>query len=322
MRSKLILAVVAASFLPAAALAQCPYSSTQTPNGSKPCESVELTSLGQKSIVETAVGAGSFDTLVAAVKAAGLAPTLDSKGPFTVFAPTDEAFAKIPEAKLQSLLKPENRPLLKAILTYHVVPGTVTAEQVVKLDNATTVNGQRVDIDVSNNGVTVGGAKVVKTDIRCKNGIIHAIDSVILPSTDDLVDTAVAAGKFETLATALKTAQLVATLKSDGPFTVFAPTDAAFAKLPGGVVASLLEPANRKKLTEILTFHVVPGRVYADQVVTLSSADTVAGVPVSIAVRDGSVYLNGKTKVVKTDIEASNGVIHVIDSVLIPGSDM
>lgn len=132
-------------------------------------------------IVETAVAAGSFDTLVAAVQAAGLVETLSGDGPFTVFAPTDEAFAKLPKETLASLLKPENQQQLVDILTYHVVPGKVMASDVVQLSSAKTVNGKSVSIQTSAGAVMIDGARVVKTDIKTSNGVIHVIDSVILP---------------------------------------------------------------------------------------------------------------------------------------------
>lgn len=134
-----------------------------------------------KDIVDTAVGAGSFSTLVAAVKAAGLVDVLKGDGPFTVFAPTDEAFKKLPAGTVESLLKPENKDKLVAILTYHVVSGNVKAADVVKLKSAKTVQGQEVTIKVEGSNVMVNNAKVVKTDIGCKNGTIHVIDTVILP---------------------------------------------------------------------------------------------------------------------------------------------
>lgn len=134
----------------------------------------------------------------------------------------------------------------------------------------------------------------------------------------DIVDTAVAAGSFKTLAAALKAADLVDTLKGKGPFTVFAPTDDAFAKLPAGTLDDLLKPENKAKLSGILTYHVVAGKVMAADVVKLKSAKTVNGKEVKIAVEDGTVMLDGKAKVTKTDIVCSNGVIHVIDAVLLP----
>jgi len=131
-------------------------------------------------IVDVAV-AGKFNTLVAAVKAAGLVETLKGKGPFTVFAPTDEAFAKLPAGTVESLLKPENKARLQSILTYHVFPGRVMAADVVKLNSAKTVEGRTVTINAGNGTVMVNNARVTKTDIAASNGVIHVIDTVILP---------------------------------------------------------------------------------------------------------------------------------------------
>jgi uncharacterized surface protein with fasciclin (FAS1) repeats len=135
----------------------------------------------QKDIVDTAVAAGSFNTLAAALKAAGLVDTLKGKGPFTVFAPTDEAFAKLPAGTVEDLLKPENKAKLVAVLTYHVVPGSVSSKEVVKLKSATTVQGQPVKIKAEGGTVQVDGATVVKADVMASNGVIHVIDRVILP---------------------------------------------------------------------------------------------------------------------------------------------
>jgi uncharacterized surface protein with fasciclin (FAS1) repeats len=134
-----------------------------------------------KDIVDTAVEAGSFKTLTTALQAAGLVDTLKGKGPFTVFAPTDEAFAKLPAGTLEVLLKPENKEKLAAILTYHVVPGRVLASQVIKMNSANTVNGHSLTINTNGGTVMVDNAKVVKTDVVCTNGVIHVIDSVVLP---------------------------------------------------------------------------------------------------------------------------------------------
>jgi transforming growth factor-beta-induced protein len=274
-----------------------------------------------KDIVDTAVGAGKFNTLAAALKAAGLVETLKGKGPFTVFAPTDEAFAKLPKGTVESLLKPENKDKLIAILTYHVVAGKALAKDVAGMEFAPTVNGQRVDLKAKDGKVFVDSAQVVMADVAASNGVIHAIDTVLMPATGDIVDTAVSAGSFNTLAAALQAAGLVETLKGKGPFTVFAPTDDAFAKLPAGTVESLLKPENKAKLVSILTYHVVPGRVYADQVVGMSEGKSVQGSAIEIMVKDGKVTIGNKgawATVAKTDIETSNGVIHVIDSVIMP----
>ena len=135
----------------------------------------------QKDIVDTAVAAGNFNTLATALQAAGLADTLKGNGPFTVFAPTDEAFGKLPPGTVESLLKPENKEKLKAILLYHVVSGNVTAAQVAQLNSAKTINGQNLKLKVDDGTVMVNDAKVVKADVLASNGVIHVIDTVLLP---------------------------------------------------------------------------------------------------------------------------------------------
>lgn len=268
-------------------------------------------------IVETAVKAGKFKTLAAALGAADLVDTLKGPGPFTVFAPSDEAFAKLPAGTVETLLKPENKGKLAGILTYHVVPGKVLAKQVVGLTGAKTVNGQRVDIKVVDSTAMIDGAKVVTTDIECDNGVIHVIDSVILPADKNIPEVATAAEKFKTLLAAVKAAGLVDTLVGKGPFTVFAPTDEAFAKLPANTVQDLLKPENKQKLVDILTYHVVPGRVYSEDAVAAKTAKTVQGTSIMVSVGSDGAKINN-AKLVMTDLDASNGVIHVIDTVLMP----
>lgn len=143
-----------------------------------------IANTGTKDIVDTAVAAGSFKTLAKALQAAGLIETLKGAGPFTVFAPTDDAFAKLPEGTLETLLKPENKQKLQRILTYHVVPGKVKASDVVKLQSAKAVSGDTIAIAARNGGVTVDNARVVQTDIEASNGVIHVIDAVILPNDE------------------------------------------------------------------------------------------------------------------------------------------
>ena len=269
-----------------------------------------------KDIVETAVAAGSFNTLAAALGAADLVDALKGDGPFTVFAPTDKAFAALPKGTVETLLKPENKALLTSILTYHVVPGNLQAKDVVKAEKLITLNGQKLNLSMSD-GVMVDNANIVKTDIAATNGTIHVIDKVIMPSTSDIIETAIDAGSFKTLAAALQAAELVKTLKGDGPFTVFAPTDDAFKALPEGTVASLLKPENKAKLQAVLTYHVVPGRVYATDAIKAGKAKTVQGSKVTISSKDGKVMIDGAT-VIKADIDSTNGVIHVIDQVILP----
>lgn len=277
------------------------------------------------SIVDIAVNDGRFTTLVTAVTEAGLAETLANDGPFTVFAPTDDAFAALPEGTVESLLEdPEGA--LTDVLLYHVVDGAVPAETVVGLESATTLNGADVAISVQDGTVYLNETVVVTiTDIEAENGIIHVIDAVLLPPSltaeelPTIADIAVESGSFNTLVAALDAAGLVETFAGEGDFTVFAPTDSAFAALPEGTVESLLEDP-QGDLTQILTYHVVEGSVYAEDVVSLTAAPTLQGEEISISVADSTVYLNENVAVVSTDIQASNGVIHIIDAVLLPPS--
>ena len=278
-------------------------------------------------IVDTAIADGRFTTLVAAVTAGGLVDTLKGAGPFTVFAPTDDAFAKLPAGTVEGLLKPENLETLKNILLYHVMPGAVMAADVVTLDGKsadTAFAGNAIAISVKDGSVFLNETvQVIITDIATSNGVIHVIDTVLLPPAKlaNIVDTAVADGRFTTLVAAVTAGGLVDTLVGEGPFTVFAPTDEAFATLPAGTVEGLLKPENLETLKNILLYHVVPGTVMAADVVTLDgkTADTAfAGNAIAISVKDGKVFLNDTVQVIITDIATSNGVIHVIDTVLLP----
>ena len=290
----------------------------------------EAPAMETKTIVDIAASDEKFSTLVSAVRAAGLVDTLKGDGPFTVFAPTNDAFAALPAGTLDSLLLPENKQLLTDILLYHVVPGKVMASDVAALDGKsadTALEGQQIAIKTDMGSVFLNdNVKVVTTDIEAANGVIHVIDAVLLPpgeeaastETLDIVDTAAADERFKTLVAAVQAAGLVDTLKGEGPFTVFAPTDDAFAALPAGTLDSLLLPENKQQLTDILTYHVVPGKVMSADVTGLTEAPTVLGENINVEVEDGKVFLNDNVQVVITDIETTNGVIHVIDAVLLP----
>ena len=271
----------------------------------------------EKDIVDTAVAAGNFQTLAAALTEAGLVDALKGKGPFTVFAPTDEAFAKLPAGTVETLLKPENRDRLIAILTYHVVEGSLDGKAVVKAGAARTLNGQQLKFGHENGTVSVDKAVVTAADIRTSNGIIHVIDTVLLPQEATVVGVAGDTGTFKTLIAAVKAAGLAGALMGEGPFTVFAPTDEAFAALPAGTVESLLLEENRGKLKTILEYHVVAGRAFSSDVLAQSELGTLAGIPVAVSSKNGVARVN-ESALVATDINASNGVIHVIDRVLLP----
>ncbi len=279
--------------------------------GAATASSAKSSAMNDDNIVQTAVGAGQFKTLVSLVKKAGLAGTLQGKGPFTVFAPTDAAFAKVPKATLTALGK--DKALLKKVLLYHVVKGNVTANKVVKLKSATTLNGQTAAIRVTGTKVFVGGARVTTADVKASNGVIHVINKVLLPP--NIVQTAVAAGQFKTLVSLVKKAGLAGTLQGKGPFTVFAPTDAAFAKVPKATLTALGK--DKALLKKVLLYHVVKGNVTANKVVKLKSAKSLQGDRLPIRVTGGKVFVDG-ARVVTPDVKASNGVIHVINKVLIP----
>lgn len=317
MKRPMIFALLATLVLAACAPAATPTPApapTNTPVPPMPTEA-------PKTIVDVAVADGRFTTLVAAVQAAGLVETLAGDGPFTVFAPTDDAFARLPAGTLDELLKPENKQQLTDILLYHVVPAKVMAADVVNLSEAETALGEKVMVKVEGGKVFINEAEVVITDVEASNGVIHVIDAVILPPAKeqamDIVDIAAADGRFTTLVAAVQAAGLVETLKGEGPFTVFAPTDEAFAKLPTGTIDELLKAENKQQLTDILLYHVLPGKVMAADVSDGLIADSALGTSLFFKVDMGKAYVN-EAMIVLTDIEASNGVIHVIDTVILP----
>ena len=274
-----------------------------------------------KTIVDIAIEDGRFTTLVAALQAADLVETLQGEGPFTVFAPTDDAFAMLPAGTLDDLLKPENKQKLTDILLYHVIAGKVMASDVTGLTEAMTILGKNVAVKIEGGKVFINDAEVIITDIEASNGVIHVIDAVILPPAEeqamDIVDTAIADGRFTTLVAAVQAAGLVDTLKGEGPFTVFAPTDDAFAKLPAGTLDELLKPENKQKLSDILLYHVIAGKVMAESVTDGLIADSALGTSLFFKLDMGNAYVN-EAQIIITDIETSNGVIHVIDTVILP----
>ncbi len=304
-------------------------------------------------IVEVAAGADDFSTLVAAVEAAGLVETLSGPGPFTVFAPTNEAFeAAFTDLGITAEELLADTETLTSILTYHVLAGEVDAATAISLDGQTaeTVNGAEISINVVDDNVLINDATVILPDVAASNGVIHGIDTVLLPPHDgddmseemsedmsedamsddmsdemveelgSLVAVASEAGAFTTLLAAAESAGLAETLDADGPFTVFAPTDEAFeaALAALGITAEELL-ADTETLTSILTYHVVDGAVLAETVVTLDgqSVTTLNGADVLITV-DGDTVLVNEATVITVDVEADNGVIHVIDAVLLP----
>jgi transforming growth factor-beta-induced protein len=323
------------------AIAACGSTETAAPDVEEPMaeESVEESTeepmeepveeeMASNTIVDIAVNDGRFETLVTAVTAAGLAETLSGEGNFTVFAPTDDAFAALPEGTVEALLE-DPQGALTNVLLYHVVDGKVMASDVVGLNAATTLSGEDIAISASNAGVFLNeNVQVIITDIEADNGVIHVVDTVLLPPSmmaeeemPSIAEIAAEAGTFNTLLAALNAAGLAETFASEGSFTVFAPTDDAFAALPEGTVEALLEDP-QGALTDILTYHVIDGKVMASDVSGLDAAPTLNGKNISFMVDGDTVILNENVMVTTADIEASNGVIHVIDAVLLPPDEM
>jgi uncharacterized surface protein with fasciclin (FAS1) repeats len=275
-------------------------------------------------VVDQAVADGRFKTLAAALTAADLVGVLQGDGPFTVFAPTDEAFARLPEGTVENLLKPENKAQLQAILKYHVVPGAVKLAKALEVGEAATVEGGKLAIAFKDGKVLVGKSAILNADIGCTNGVIHVIDEVLLPPArekevvaNDLIGVAKRAGNFKTLLAAVEAAALAPVLAGEGPFTILAPTDEAFAKLPEGTVGTLLKPENLAQLQAILKYHVFAGKVTAGDALNAKSGTTLNGSKVAFAIKDGVLRANEAT-IRTTDIQCDNGIIHVIDAVLLP----
>lgn len=273
------------------------------------CDGDDATQPAVRNLVEAAEAAG-FTTLVAALDAAGLTATLESGGPYTVFAPTDAAFAALPAGALDALLA--DPTALSRVLLYHVVSGDVRSGQLGGLVSAQTLQGLPLVFDLSS-GIAVNGAQVTQADIVAANGVIHVIDAVLLPPSSDIVETAAGDPNFSTLVAALQAANLAGTLAGPGPFTVFAPTNAAFDALPAGTLAALL--ADPAALTDVLLYHVAGGQVFAGNL-DGSPIPTLEGGTINVDLTDG-VRLND-ANVIAIDLLTTNGVIHVIDAVLIP----
>ncbi len=260
------------------------------------------------SIVEIAVATPDLSTLVGALQAADLVDALSGDGPFTVFAPTNAAF--------DALDAIPSGDALKEVLLYHVAAGKFTAEDLISGQTVTTLQGDEVTIEVDEGGNVIlnGDIKVMTADIEASNGIIHIIEGVLLPPADlpSIVELAVATPELSTLVGALQAADLVDALNADGPFTVFAPTNAAFDALdaiPSG-----------DALKEVLLYHVAAGKFTAEDLLTAQTVTTLQGEEVTIEMFDGDVILNGEIVVSIADVEASNGIVHVIKGVLVPSS--
>jgi transforming growth factor-beta-induced protein len=344
--------------------------------------------LAERNIVENAVNSADHTTLVAAVQAAGLVETLQGEGPFTVFAPTNDAFAALPAGTVETLLMPENLAQLQKVLTCHVVGAEAFSDaigQMIRDDGGShvidTLGGCRITAAMDGDAITLTDengtlARVTIADVDQSNGVIHVIDAVLTPAADaaaaddmaddamatdmamaddamaddamaadadgnpmvggapmlaerNIVENAVNSADHTTLVAAVQAAGLVETLQGEGPFTVFAPTNDAFAALPAGTVETLLMPENLAQLQKVLTAHVVPGLWDAAAIRAAANRDgmvnlqTVSGDALTAQIKpSGNVYVfdeSGNVRAVTVaDVRQSNGVIHVVDGVLLP----
>jgi transforming growth factor-beta-induced protein len=268
-------------------------------------------------IVEVAQSDDNFSTLVSALSDAGLVATLEADGPFTVFAPTNDAFSTLPDGLLSGLTTDQ----LRTVLSYHVISGAeIQSGDLQPPQAAETAAGSELYITSANGSVTINDkATVVTADIEASNGVIHAIDQVILPDAFlDVVGIVAKRYNLETLETAVAEAGLVSTLQGDGPFTVFAPNNASFEGID-------LSQLSQQQLQSILTYHVLPDEVLSSGLSSSQTVTTVNGDELTIEVsQEGTVTLTdqqGNTyQVVEADLEGTNGVVHIINGVLMPAT--
>merc|ERR1711957_302687 len=260
-----------------------------------------------------------------------------SAGPFTVFAPTNEGFAALPEGTLDTLLKPENKDTLVDILTFHVLPSQVLSTDLKYFQRVATVEGKSVHVYKTRKGVFVSPdgkdfKTVVGADNMASNGVAHIIDGVLLPpagladALPNIVELAESVSDLSTLVAAVVAGDLVGTLTSAGPFTVFAPTKEGFAALPAGTLDTLMKPANKAALVDILTFHVLPAQVLSTDLAPFQQVTTVEGKLLNVQKFGGQVQVGASLsskdlkQVTSADNKASNGVVHIINGVMIPPS--
>ena len=299
----------------------------------------QTTVKGQKNIVQTAVAAGKFKTLGALVKKAGLAGKLSAPGNLTVFAPTDRAFANLKKSDPAFYNKvATNKKLLQSVLTYHVVGKRIPAAAAVaaakKGLKVKTAQGESIALSFKGGRIVLNStARVVIPDVKASNGVIHAINAVLVPPslsqppapTQSIVQIASGNPNFSTLVSLVQKAGLAEAISAPGSFTVFAPTNEAFAKLakaaPATYAAVLADPV---LLAKVLTYHVVAGDIKSSQAIAVAQQNgtvkPLEGEAISLSLKDGKLTLNGSATVVTSNILATNGVIHVIDTVIVPPS--
>ncbi len=267
------------------------------------------------SVVDVIVGSPDHTILEAAVLAAGLETTLSGDGPFTIFAPTDAAFEALPEGTIDALLADPTGDLTD-ILLYHAIGGDIKSSDLTDGQTAATINGKEVTVTINNSGIFINDAQVTVADLATDNGVVHVIDAVLLPPRVTVVDVIVGSEDHTILEAAVLAAGLETTLSGDGPFTVFAPTDAAFEALPEGTIDALLaDPTG--DLTDILLYHAIGGDIKSTDLTDGQTAATINGKEVTVTINNSGIFIND-AQVTVADLATDNGVVHVIDAVLLP----
>jgi transforming growth factor-beta-induced protein len=292
---------------------------------------------GTKPLLQVADEAGLFSVFLSLVAAADLESKLGEPGPFTVFAPTDQAFAKLPPDIVARLLLPENKTTLQSLLRYQILGGVKRLGELSDSD-IDTLEGSKVKFAFVKGSLEINGATIEPSDIAASNGILHGIDSVVSPPTISLnaltgnvtvadttpqdltkpfIETITSTGTFSTLIAAVKASGIDDVFTGPGPFTVFAPSDDAFARLPKEVLRKLLLPANRDALVQILKHHVTAARVTGADLKDKGQLKMLDGTMVTVLIASGKISVDS-ARMTRADEYTTNGVYHVLDSVLLP----
>lgn len=271
-------------------------------------------------IAQIVADSPNHNTLESVLNLAGLTETLSTGGPYTLFAPTDAAFAALPQAILDAVLADPNG-LLTEVLLYHVVNGAALSTSLSDGQSIETLLGQNITVTINQQGVFINGAEVLVADLEASNGVVHVIDAVLVPEapqTNTVADIVINSADHNTLQTALEVSQLIDVLASEGPFTLFAPTDAAFNALPAGLLEQLLADPEGQ-LTQILLYHVTDGTALANSLSDGQMIMTLNGQSITVTINADGVFINN-AEVIVADVQATNGVVHVIDAVLVPAT--
>jgi uncharacterized surface protein with fasciclin (FAS1) repeats len=270
----------------------------------------------RKSIVEALRSSKGLRSFAKLVDAAGMATVLEAEGPFTVLVPTEAAFANLGEGAFDRLVEQQDRDRLRTIVSNHILRGGLGAADLADRSGVRSLADRRLAVEHKFGVLTVGRAAIKAANIPATNGIIHTISGVLQPVESDLMTVAGKVGPYATLIELIESAGLRDSLAGKGPYSLFAPTNRAFERLPAGTLDRLRDPAHRKELIELLRRHIVPGRIYAEDALRAGRLTNLNGEVLSFRLMDGRETLAG-AHVYETNVDAGNGVLHAIDRVLV-----